>query len=248
MLVLQRLPIERQRNVGAALGDIFKGKTTYKADITANAKAVIGATKALKAPEGASMFVIDRATDSVITAIRRVIEAWEKGLPDSVVPLDAEQQESVAAAALLDAAWFPYGIGFIHDAVGLQCDALLEIRKTLNDPKQAPEVQRAIKTLGLGQLVKHLSSHTTLYARALGLTADGDTPTAEEGASQAWHNAYVLFAASVMVHYADDAEARKALLGSYERQLQEHRAGAQKERRRQRAKKQKDDKEPPNDG
>jgi hypothetical protein len=183
----------------------------------ANAKAVIAATKALKAPDAPSMFVVDRATDSVVTAIHRALDTWETGLPDTVVPLDAEQRAVLAAAALLRATWFPGGISFIHDATGLQCDALLAIRKTLNDPKQGPEIQKAVKTLGLGPLVNHLSSHTALYARTLGLTADGETPTPEAAASQAWHDAYLLFAASVMVHYAADAETRKMLLGSYER-------------------------------
>jgi hypothetical protein len=201
-----------------------------------NAKAVIAATAPLAAPGGPSMFTIDRATDGVVTAIHRIQEAWERGLTDAVIPLDAEQQAALAAVNLLNEAWFANGIGFIHDAVGLQCDALLAIEKTLSDP----EISKAIKTLGHGPLVHHLSSHTALYAKTLGLTADGEASTSEQSASQTWHDAYVLFAASVMVHHANDPEARASLLGSYEKQLQEHRAAAQKERRRQRAKKKED--------
>ena len=233
MLVLQRLPVERQRNVGAALADIFKGKTSYHADVVLRAKAVIAATATLAVPESPSMFTIDRATDSVVTAIHRILAAWHKGLTDAVVPLNAEQEAALAAAEILDEAWFANGIGFIHELVGLQCDALLAIQKTLREP----EIQKAIKTLGLGPLVEHMESHTALYAKALGLTADSEVKAPEGGESQAWHDAFVRYAASVLVHYPDDAEAQRALLGSYEKQLQEHRAALQRERRRQRAKK-----------
>ncbi len=235
MLGLSRIPIERQRNVGAALADIFKSKTPYKADVVSRAKEVIAATSALAETGGPSMFAVDRATDSVVTAIYRMLDAWEKGLTDAVLPLTAEQQAALAAVDVLQTAWFSNGIDFIHEVVGLQHDALAAIRKTFAEQP----IKQAVQTLGLGPMVERLSSHTALYSKTLGLSADSEAEASGSSAGQAWHDAYVLFTATVMTAYADDAEARKVLLGSYEKQLQEHRAAMQKERRRRRA-----DKEP----
>lgn len=183
------------------------------------------------------MFTIDRTTDVVVTAIFRNLEATERALTGTLVPLGPQQQAALDAAATLKQAWFADGIGFIHNQVGLECDALLEIKKATNDPEKGPAIKKAIKTLGLGPQVDHLFAHIAVYARKLGLTADGEEETTESAAGRKWHDAYVLFAASVMVAYANDAETRKTLLGSYERQLQEHRAGLQKERVRAKAKK-----------
>lgn len=228
MLALPRLPIERQRNVGRALADVFNDEVSYKPEVVGRAKTVIAATEGLEDPGGHSMFSVDRATDSVITAIYRALDAWTKGLTDAVLPLEPEQQAALAAAEVLDSAWFPDGIEFVHEVVGLQHDALAGIQKTL----AKKEIKDAVETLGLGPMVAHLSRHTALYAKTLGLTAEGEAGAPESGPSQTWHDAYMLFAASVVTSYSDDAETRKVLLGSYESQLREHRAAMRKERRK----------------
>jgi hypothetical protein len=106
MLTLLPLPVERQRNVGNALGEIFKHKTKYTPDLVRRGKAVVDATAALKDPEGPTMFVVDTATDGVITALHRILGAIEKGLVDTVVPLGPGQKAQLEAVELLNDAWF----------------------------------------------------------------------------------------------------------------------------------------------
>lgn len=233
MFTLPRLPEERQRNVGSALEEHFKAKPKYSAEITQGALAVIEATRALGASDDLPMFTIDVATDGVLSAIYRIEQAFQKGLVVAVVPLGPAQQALLDAAVLLDGAWFPSGIGFIRDSVGVQNAAMVSIRKSLTDPEQGPAIKAALKTLGLAPLVDHFLLHAVLYAKKLGLAGEivdsGDEP---RDPSDRWHDLYVQLAIDVSSAYRTDLAKQKTLLGSYESQLAEYRADQAKERKR----------------
>ncbi len=233
MFTLPRLPEERQRNVGSALEEHFKSKPKYTSEVIHGAHAVIEATRALGASNDVPIFTIDVATDSVVSAIYRIEQAVQKGLVASVIPLAPAQQAMLDAAVLLDGAWFPSGIGFIHDSVGVQSSAMLSMRKTLTDPDQGPAINAAMKTLGLAPLVDHFVAHATLYAKKLGLAGEiaesGDEP---RDPSDVWHDLYVQLAIDVSSAYRADPAKQKTLLGSYESQLAEYRADQAKERKR----------------
>jgi hypothetical protein len=233
MFTLPRLPEERQRNVGSALEEHFKSKPKYSAEITQGALAVIEATRALGASNDLPMFTIDVATDSVLSAVYRIEQAFQKGLVATVVPLGPAQQAQLDAAVLLDGAWFPSGIGFIRDSVGVQHAAMISIRKSLTDPEQGPAIKAAIKTLGLTPLVDHFLLHAALYAKKLGLAGEiagsGNEP---RDPSDVWHDLYVQLAIDVSSTYRADPAKQKTLLGSYESQLAEYRADQVKARKR----------------
>lgn len=237
MFTLPRLPAERQRNVGSALEEHFKSKPKYTAEIMHGAQAVIEATRALGASNDVPMFTVDVATDSVVSAIYRMVQAVPKGLVASIIPLGPPQQAMLDAAFLLDHAWFPNGIGFIHDSVGVQSSAMLSMRKSLTDPDQGAGIKAAVKTLGLGPLVDHFVLHATLYTKKLGLAGEiaesGDEP---RDPTDVWHDLYVQLAIDVSSAYRADPAKQKTLLGSYESQLAEYRADQAKERKRAAAK------------
>lgn len=235
MFTLPRLPAARQRNVGSALEEHFKSKPQYKEAVVNSARAVIEATAALGRSDDVSMFTIDVATDSVISAIYRVVQSLQKGLTTTVVPLGPQQQAQADAAALIEEAWFSDGVGFIHGTVGIQNSAMTSIRKSLVDPDEGPALKAAIKTLGIGPLVDHFLAHAVVYAKKLGLAGEVvDDPEGEQrDPSDVWHDVYVKFAIDVMSAYRDDPAKLKTLLGSYESQLAEYRAEAAKERKRE---------------
>jgi hypothetical protein len=109
---------------------------------------------------------------------------------------------------------------------------MVTMRAALDDAKKGPKLWAAIETLGLKTLVDHLLKHIDLYAKKLGLAGlSEDGPTMTE-ASKAWHKTYMLFAAGVLATYADDPETQDALLGSYQKQLVEHREDGVKARKR----------------
>jgi hypothetical protein len=233
MFTLPRLPEERQRNVGSALEEHFKSKPKYTAEVQRGALAVIEATPALGASDGLPMFTIDVATDGVISAIYRIVQAVQKGLVTSVLPLGPEQQTLLNAAVLIDGAWFPSGIGFIRGSVGVQNAAMTSIRKSLTDEEKGPAIKAAIKRLGLAPLVDHFLLHAVLYAKKLGLAGEiVDAASDPSDPSDVWHDLYVQFAIDVSAAYRADPAKQKTLLGSYESQLAEYRADQAKERKR----------------
>jgi hypothetical protein len=233
MFTLPRLPEERQRNVGSALEEHFKSKSKYSAEITQGALAVIEATRALGASDDLPMFTIDVATDGVLSAIYRIEQAFQKGLVTAVIPLGPGQQALLDAAILLDSAWFPSGIGFIRDSVGVQNAAMISIRKSLTDPAQGAAIKAAAKTLGLAPLVDHFLLHAALYAKKLGLAGEVvDSGSEPRSPSDVWHDLYVQLAIDVSSAYRADPAKQKTLLGSYESQLAEYRADQAKARKR----------------
>lgn len=237
MFTLPRLPEERQRNVGSALEEHFKSKPTYSAEVTQGALAVIEATRPLGTSNDLPMFTVDVATDGVLSAIYRIEQAFQKGLVASAIPLGPAQRASLDAALLLDGAWFPSGIGFIHDSVGIQNAAMLSIRTSLTDPEQGPAIKAAVDTLGLAPLVDHFLHHAALYAKKLGLAGEIAYPGSEpREASDLWHDLYVQLAIDVTSTYRADLVKQKTLLGSYESQLAEYRADQAKARKRAKAK------------
>lgn len=245
MFNLPRLPEDRQRNVGSALEEHLKSKPRYSAEILRGVGAVIEATRALGASDEVPMFTVDVATDGVISAIYRIEQAVQKGLTATVIPLGPQQQALLDAALLVDAAWFPSGIGFIRGSTGVQNAAMLAIRKSLTDPEQGPTIKAAVKALGLGPLVDHFVLHALLYAKKLGLAGEiVESAGVPRDPSDVWHDLYVQFAIDVSSAYRADAATRQTLLGSYERQLAEYRGDQAKARKRS-AKKAKSDADPP---
>ena len=230
---LPRLPIPRQRNVGNALDAHFKANPTYTKEVTAGALALIAATPALSGDD-VSMFTIDVATDGVLSAIYRVVQDYQRGFVDSVIPLGAEQKVLRDAANLLEETWFPAGIGFIRESVGLQHEAMTAIRKSMTHPDKGPAIQAAIKALGMGALVDHFVLHAALYARKLGLAGEvvTDPAEADPDPSDAWHRLYLQFAVDTMSAYKNEPATLETLLGSYQRQVEEHHTDLAKERRR----------------
>jgi hypothetical protein len=237
MFTLPRLPEERQRNVGTALEEHFKTKPKYTEEVTQSALAVIGATPALGVSDNMPMFTIDVATDSVLSSIYRIEQAVQKGLVATVVPLGPKQQKLLEAAVLIDGAWFPNGIGFIRDSVGIQNAAMISIRKTLTSKEQGPAIKAAVETLGIGPLVDHFLLHAGLYSKKLGLAGETAEEVDDSGAeprdpSDVWHDLYVQFAIDVSSAYKKDAATRKTLLGPYDSQLAQYRVDQAKERKR----------------
>ena len=233
MFTLPRLPEERQRNVGSALEEHFKSKPKYSAEITQGALAVIEATRALGASDDLPMFTIDVATDGVLSAIYRIEQAFQKGLVAAVIPLGPGQKALLDAAVLLDGAWFPSGIGFIRDSVGVQNAAMVSIRNSLTDKEHGTAIKAALKTLGLAPLVDHFLLHAALYAKKLGLAGEiVDSGNEPRDPSDIWHDLYVQLAIDVSSAYRTDPAKQKTLLGSYESQLAEYRADQAKARKR----------------
>jgi hypothetical protein len=250
MFKIPRLPEDRQRNVGSALEEHLKTKPKYSAAILNGAGAVIEATRALGPSDDVPMFTVDTATDGVLSAIYRIEQAVQKGLTATVIPLGSSQQALLDAALLLDAAWFPSGIGFIRDSTGVQNAAMVAIRNSLTDPEQGAAIKTAVKALGLGPLVDHFLLHALLYAKKLGLAGEIVESVGEpRDPSDAWHDLYVQFAIDVSSTFRADPTTRQTLLGSYESQLADHRSDQAKARKRA-AKKAVTETEPParNDG
>jgi hypothetical protein len=219
--------------VGNALAELFKTNPSYTPEVTKGAQAVIAATAALSAGE-MSMFTIDVATDSVLAALHRTLQDIQRGYVSNVIPLSPEQKAELDAAVFLEEAWFPAGIGFIRQSVGLQHAAMTEIRKSLVDKDEGPAVQAAVTTLGIGHRVEHFTAHAALYARKLGLAGEvvTDPNEAEPDPSDAWHALYVKFAIDASSAYKSDPATVETLLGSYERQIEEYHADLAKERKR----------------
>ena len=99
--------------------------------------------------------------------------------------------------------------------VCLEWAALRDVRAAL----QTPEVAAAIDAQGFRLAADHLLAHVALYGRVIGNEA-GAAGTAEERASAAWHEAFRLFAAQVMIDYDKDVAMQRELLGAYEVQLE----------------------------
>jgi hypothetical protein len=217
MLELPRISIERQRNVGRALVDTLalRRKPLIDADVARAALLVTTATDALVPVAGADAITIDRSTDSVLSAIWRVLLSWERGGTDRVVAPAPALVASLAAARRLRERWFPQGIAFIQESMANQWDALAQILATLSEKSVRADHER----LGLAPLVDHLSAHGALYKQARGAGDAHGTP----GPGDVWHDAYTAFAAAVMTRYAGDNEMRATLTSRYDQELREFR-------------------------
>ncbi len=232
MLELPRLEVDRQRNVGNAIGEALtvKRPIPLAAGTIARGEALVAATRALQAFSGPSPGQVDRATDSAITAFERARKEDERALLDSVVPLGPDQREALSRLRLIRTRAFPNGTSFIRRRMDLEWPVLCEVRKAF----QAPEVAAAVDAQGLRPAVEHVLAHIALYGRVIGHEA-GPAGSAEERLSAAWHEAFKLFAAQVMLDYDNNLAMQKELLGAYEIQLEEQRAAARTAARARRA-------------
>ncbi len=229
MLDTTRLEIPRQLNVGDSLAEVLAKDrpTPLLAGTLARGNAVTAATFALASHSRAKPGKVDRATDTVVISVDHLLEAAENALLDSVVPLGEAQQQTLARVRLIRTSVFPQGTQFIRRPMDLEWPALRNVQSALGDP----EVAAAVDALGLRAVVDHLLAHIARYGQAVGQEA-GAAGTAEEKASLAWHEAFKLFAAQVMVDYEKDAALRQELLGAYEVQLAQQQSSARAARAR----------------
>lgn len=217
------LDIDRQLNVGNAIADALAADrpTPLLPGTRARGEALLSVTLDLGAFAGPAPGQVDRATDAVITAFDRVLEEQERVLLDSVVPLGEAQRQSLARARFLRTRIFPQGTGFLRRRVDLEWRDLRDLRAALQDP----EVTAALDAQGLRPAAEHVFRHVTLYGRVIGSDA-GPAGSAEARASEAWHEAFQLYATQVTADYHEDPEMQRALLGAYEDQLEQQRAAA----------------------
>jgi hypothetical protein len=225
MLTLPRIPIIRQRAVGAVLEEqlAHKSTPTYDEIVLERARAVIALTSRLAAAN-VPKFTIDTTTDVVITSLHDVVEGVSRGLTATVSPLNAEQQEKLLAAKTLLRVVFPRGTGFVREDMSLEYVALRAIERDLAQPEAA----EAVEALGLGYFVDHFKAHLGPYGVAVTAPDGGDL----ELASDAWHDAFVHLVAAVNLHGANDNDAHAQLLAPYEKELEAHRADQRAARKR----------------
>jgi hypothetical protein len=225
MLELSRLDPARQLNVGHALENTLSVNrpTPLSAATKARGEAVIVATKDLTVFAGPAPGQVDRATDTVLTAFDDGLEQQERALLiDAVVPLGQLQLQMLGRIRLVRASVFPHGTRSItKKTMDLEWKDLRVVRTSLQEAR----VAEAIDALGFRPLADHVLAHIAIYGRVIGDEA-GSAGTAEEKTSLAWHEAFKLFVAQVMVDYDKDAAMQRELLGAYETQLDEQRASA----------------------
>lgn len=233
MLDVTRLDGERQLTVGAALREaITKPRNpALLAGTLSRAEVVLALTSELRAVIGAPPGIVDRATDTVVTAFDHAIADQMRALIGDVVPLGEAQQQAASRLALIRTRVFVRGTGFIRRPMDLEWAALTEVREAMQDP----EVAAAIDAQGLRPVADHLLAHIARYAQALGDEA-GSAGSAVEKASEAWHQAFKRLAAQVMLDYDGDPATQRELLGAYETQLEEQRAAQRSARARRSAK------------
>lgn len=221
MLDLTRLAVDRQINAGNALSAILAvvRQTPLVTSTVTRGEAVIAATLALVAARDTAPKAVDNATDSVTVAFKDGLAARERSLRDSVVPLNAAQQQTLGHLRLVLTRLFPAGTDYIRLPMEMQNRHLTELRSRMSEP----EVSSAIDALGLRSEADHMVAHIDLYGRVLGQDA-GAAGRATELASATWHEAFRLFAAQVTLDYNAQPEIRQELLGRYEAQLEPQRA------------------------
>ena len=188
---------------------------------------MITATLALVAARDTTPRQVDLATDAVVPAFENGLEKREQSLRDAVVPLGDAQRQTLGHLRLLRTRLFPKGTDYIRLTMDLQWRHLDELRSRMGEP----EVSAAIDALGLRSEADHVLAHIDRYERVLGQDS-GPAGRATALASQAWHEAFRLFAAQVMVDYAAQPEMQRELLGPYEAQLAQQRAAAKARRSR----------------
>ena len=220
---LQNLPVERQRNVGRALGvtlDRTRAQPLTPRTVEAG-RNVVSITVQLEDPPKVASIAVDMSTDRVVTATHRILRAWTKGLAGDLVALEPAQQESLNAAQFLMTRWFANGIRFVRQQMSIEWDGLQPIITSFDDP----EVIAAVEKLGLGSLVAHLKKHAVLYGQTIGL-GEGKPKEARDQAEvqNTWQEAMKRFVVVVLADYPDDEKTCTELLGVYEQQLEEHRA------------------------
>lgn len=239
MLGITRLPEAQQRNVGHALEEHFKStpKPKYVEAVMKSGRALIAATAGLGESAGPTLFIIDRRTDTILAAILRIVQTYQKAFSSTIVAHNAAQQEMVEAAETVERIWFPEGLTFIHGSASDQNLAMTVMRKALEGDDTGPAMRAAIQTLGLGPLVEFFLAHAKVYARKLGVA--GETATGEDSEpldpSDVWHEAFVQFAIDVSSAYRDNPAVKQTLLGGYESQLAEYRAAQAKARGKEKA-------------
>ncbi|AKT38797.1 hypothetical protein [Chondromyces crocatus] len=228
MLNTTRLEVDRQINVGNALGPILAAPraTPLQGATRTRGDAVIASTLALLNVRDVPPRAADQATDTVVTAFHRMLEAREEMLLDTLVPLGPAQREVLGQVRLLRTRLFPKGTSFIRLPMEMELKHLTDLRQRLGEP----EVDAAVTALGLEAEVLHLVTHVERYGRSLGQDAGG-AGRATELASVAWHEAFVRFAAQVVVDYEGNTAMQRELLGPYEGQRLQQRAAARAARR-----------------
>ena len=232
MLDIARLEVDRQINVGNALGVILAmaRPTPLLSGTRTRGDAVVAATLGLVTAGETMPVQVDRATDAVLTAFDRCTGEQERMLLDTVVPLGDAQRVTLGQVRLLRTRLFGQGTGYIRLQMDLEWRYLSDLRGRMLEP----EVAAAIDGLGLRAHADHLLAHIERYGKVLGQDA-GATGRAEATASAAWHEAFKRFAAQVLLDYEHDAAMQRELLQPYQAQLELQRAAARAEARARRS-------------
>jgi len=227
MQIVCNLDISRKLIVGNALaGSLGAVRPVPLVPATcARAEAVVAATEGLRLFAKHRPLKVDRATDVAVTGCDRTLEAKERTLRDTVVPLGDAQRDELARVRRLRAHLFPAGTEFTRRSMDLQWGELVELRARAHEPQAVEDID----ALGMRAQVEHLLAHVELYGRMLGQGAD-KARAGEDKASAAWNEAFQLLLAQVLIDYEKDAATRQELLGPYEAQLAQQRATARAKR------------------
>lgn len=245
MLDLARLAIDRQISAGNALAPILAEprQTPLQPTTVTRGEAVIAATLALVTARDTTPKAIDNATDSVTVAFRDGLVARERSLRDSAVRLGPAQLATLGHLRAVLTRLFSAGTDYIRLPMEMQNRHLTELKTRMNEPA----VSAAIDALGLRSEADHVIAHIDRYGQVLGQDA-GAAGRAAELASDAWHEAFRLFAAQVMIDYNEQPAMQQELLGPYEAQLEPQRALNKAKARKSRAEAEEEPPPPAPDG
>ena len=222
MFTTVTLDTTRQTIVGNAVEAALAADRTVPllAGTRARGEALVTASVTLRFFLELTPQLVDQATDTVVTAFRGGLETGKRALRDSAVPLGEPQREALGQYRMLQTRLFPKGTEYVRRSMDLQWGELLTLRAAM----QEPEVAGAIDGLGLRPIADHLLGHIALYGRMLGKEA-GSARAGVEEATAAWNEAMKMFVAQVLIDYEKDQATRQELLGVYEAQVEQQRAG-----------------------
>lgn len=229
---IARLPVERQRNVGARVAELLHEDAAAKRKRAEPMASRIGdfltANDALSAVSVAPKLTVDTATDRAIGGLYGTLKSIEQTFRDPLVPLRKGAAERLAMARSLRRRAFPKDVDFTRGAMDTQYRGMRELVTTLRGAESEAEV----KALGLGDAVDFIESLLAPY----GVAVKGPGGVDVERLSDAWHEAFTALALALVGSAPETDPLRVGALDAYERQLDAHNE-ALSARRREKKKK-----------